>query len=489
VNRRGFLKNFAAFSAGGMLVSNSTLDVRLANKKKPNILLLTADDMSYESLGLTGCSLAGLSPNIDQFATEGIFFEHAHIVTAICGPSRGAFHTGRYPHSTGSMGHGDQPPSWWQQTKAIPSISKYLHDNGYFTGLMCKGAGRAIEHVFDFNKSSRDTDAGRGPAKFYSHSRDFFDMAKRNDQPFFFNVNMRDPHKPWARQESDNWVAKERANAEENGLTINIPDPKTHYSPEEIPMPPYLIDTPDVREDIAPYFDSVNRMDECFGQVIRALKEAGLDENTMIVFLADHGIGTAFAKRSNYFAGTRTPLIISWPGKITPGRVDSTHVISTVDLVPTFLEAVDLPPLEGIEGRSLMPILMGKKPKNWRTKAYSAFNCMNGEEEYWPSRAMSGARYVYVWNSWVDGVLLSSEVIHGGGGDFEQLARRRWADDWEHGVTEEFYDMQADPGFWDNLIDSPQHQSTIDQFRQSLLSEMKATNDPELQKFQQMLNS
>lgn len=476
-----FMKTLAL----GAFVVVAALHSLGGNEKRPNILLMTADDMSFDSVGYAGCPLPGISPNLDKLRSESMAFEHAHIVTAICGPSRAAMHSGRYPHQSGAMGHGIQPPSWWKPTRNIPSVSSYLHQAGYRTGIICKGSGgEALAVTFDLDIGKAQTDVGRSPEKFYRHSKAFFEAAKESDQPFFLNANFCDPHGPWAREEGESWLEKERGFAAEVGYTSDIPEPKTRYSPDEIPVPPFLPDTPEMRRHIAPYFDSVNRMDECAGATLRALRESGLEENTIVVFLADHGIGVAFGKRSNYLYGTRTPLIVKWPGNTQAGATDDRHTVSTVDLAPTFFEAAGLAPLAGLDGRSLVPLLRGEKPRDWRETTYSAFNCMNGEGEYWPSRSMTGQRYVYVWNGWSDGKQLAAEVLHGGGENKEEARQKRWGDDATYGVVEEFYDMESDRGFWNNQIENPEHRQLIEGFREKLLAEMKRSKDPELENFE-----
>ena len=80
---------------------------------KPNILFITADDMSFDTLGCTGCPLPNVSPNLDRLAREGLLIDHCHIATPVCGPSRAAFITGTWPHRNGTMGHYNQPPKWF----------------------------------------------------------------------------------------------------------------------------------------------------------------------------------------------------------------------------------------------------------------------------------------------------------------------------------------------------------------------------------------
>jgi hypothetical protein len=129
--------------------------------------------------------------------------------------------------------------------------------------------------------------------------------------------------------------------------------------------------------------------------------------------------------------------------------------------------------------------MKSEPPVGWRKAAYAAFNCMNGEEQYWPSRAMSGRKYLYLWNAWVDGKLESTTVLHSGRKHLDSI-KKRWGNDWQFGIVEEFYDIEADPGYWTNLINNNDHKEIIAEYRKLLLDEMIATQDPELEKFRKI---
>ena len=106
---------------------------------KPNILLITADDLGWDSLGCMGNPLEGLSPNLDRLASEGLLIKHGYVATPICGPSRQALYTGRFPQSTGLMGHGVQPPNWWKLNRSnagTQSITSLLLQDGYLSGMI-----------------------------------------------------------------------------------------------------------------------------------------------------------------------------------------------------------------------------------------------------------------------------------------------------------------------------------------------------------------
>src|SRR6185369_15570688 len=123
-------------------------------------------------------------------------------------------------------------------------------------------------------------------------------------------------------------------------------------------------DDPGVRSELALYYSSVRRGDDCLGEVLRALKESGEDERTAIIFLSDHGMPLPFAKTQLYYHSTHTPWMFRWPGVTKAGAVDDRHMISFVDLLPTMLEIAALPLPPGLDGRSIVPILRGERQEN-----------------------------------------------------------------------------------------------------------------------------
>ena len=117
---------------------------------------------------------------------------------------------------------------------------------------------------------------------------------------------------------------------------------------------------------MAQYYSSAHRCDETVGEVLRALKESGLEDSTLVMFLSDNGISMPFAKSNCYLTSTRTPWLVRWPGKVKPGVVDTEHFISGIDFMPTILEAAGLPAPAGMDGRSFLPLLTGRRPSRAR---------------------------------------------------------------------------------------------------------------------------
>ncbi|MCH2205531.1 MAG: sulfatase [Lentisphaerales bacterium] len=490
---------------------------------KPNILLITADDLNYDSLGCMGNPIKGLTPHLDKLASEGALFENCYISTPICGPSRNALYTGQHPQTNGYMGHGVQPPTWWKAKSrqlSKKSIASELYKAGYLTGVVGKHGTSWCKFDAKFCDLEQ-TGFGRDPSKYFSFVRDFLKRSKREGKPFYLTANTHDPHHYWARSKGEtkkwfdqgighsNWQAYLNAKP--------YPDPLTQYKPEEIMLHPSYPDDSNFKKEATLYFDSVNRMDQVVGELLRALEESGMADNTIVLFLSDHGMPWQMGKWSLYPAGTKTPLIIRWPAQIKQSFVNKKSVISVVDIVPTLAELCNIPALPKVDGSSFTTLLNGNS-KAWKRKAaYSCFNYMNNlkpydqaaktyttdlykkVEQYRPSRALNTLRFSYVWNGWSDGeTRLPKEM----GGKVSQMLKKysqnqqdksypdykEKAEFLKFKAPEELYDIVKDPGCRNNLAKNPEYQTVLKNFRQDMRNILQATNDHELENFQRLMN-
>ena len=480
---------------------------------KPNILLITADDMNYDSLGCMGNPLPGITPNLDRLAAEGVLFTRCYNTSTICGPSRASLLSGLYPQCNGNMGHGRQPPGFWEKAHPDfepPSVTKLLHDAGYFTALLDKSATRNC--IWDYKRNHGETGAGRDPRKFYSHTKEAIEKARAAGKPFFINANPTDPHRYWAGHPDENpkWIEEqmERHAGSRYANGKPYPDPDRTYSAEKIPMPPCFPEDPKLRASIKHYYGSVNRLDMNVGLILKALDESGARENTLVMFLSDHGMGWAFAKWSLYPYGTRTPFILRYPQSVTAGRVDDEHVLSTVDIAPTVLEAVGLKPHSAMHGLSLWPLLSENADTWTRNDVLSCFDFLNllpsnrklveawrpdlshGLNQYRPMRSLTSRRYVYVWNAWSNGKNVLPREMGNGGEITRFLDSNKAKQDnkersrfYKYRVPEELYNTEKDPGCRNNLVHDPAHQETTQEFRQKMLAILTEIQDAERQNY------
>ena len=290
------------------------------------------------------------------------------------------------------------------------------------------------------------------------------------------------------------------------------PDPRTEFDPADCPVPPMYPNDSRFRAELSNYYDSVNRMDEVVGGVLKALDESGMADSTIVIFLSDHGLPWAMSKWALYPSGTKTPLIIRWPGKIQPQLRNADSVVSVVDIAPTIAQLCGIEEMEQVDGFSFAQLLSGNAT-NWKRRAaFSCFNYMNNAkeldalyetypadlykqmEQYRPSRALNTTRYTYVWNGWSDGetvqprtmgsevtALLRKNANKAEDSSYPDYAER--ADFILQRVPEELYDVKKDPGCLNNLVHNPEYASVLKSFQKEMYHVLKETSDHELDNY------
>ena len=477
VSRRAFLR---AVGLGGLALACGPVRwARAGEGKTPakdrlNLLLITADDMNCDSVGVYGCKTPEITPNIDRLASEGIRFARAHVTIAVCWPCRSVWLTGRYPHRSGGEG--------FHQIRhaETPTLVETLAKAGYRCGVLGK-AGHCTPKAdtpWHFNRDIGQLGRGRDPSIYRRSAKQFIQQAVEAGRPFFLMANSHDPHRPFSGSD------QERARFR-NG---NVTRPSRTYSPTEVAVPGFLPDLPDVRREIAEYYSSARRCDDTVGAVLAALAQSGQRDRTLVMFLSDHGMALPFAKTNCYLHSTRTPWIVRWPGRVKPGSVDGEHFVSGIDLMPTLLAAAGLPLPDGMDGRSFLPLLTGGTQAG-RHLVFTQFHQTAGRKRF-PMRCVQNARFGYLFNPWSDGKRIFRNESQSGRtmkamtqaakSDPKIAARVR------HFLTrtvEEFYDLQADPDARKNLIDDPACRKDIDALRASLEQWMVRTKDPALAAF------
>lgn len=442
-----------------------------------NVLLITADDLNYDSLGVTGCKVPEITPNIDRLASEGMRFEHAHVTIAVCQPSRSVLMTGLYPHRNGAKG--------FEPIRTdVPTLQESLRAAGYLNGIMAK-----VGHLEPGEKFCWDTVVpaeqlgnGRDPDLYYRHAKSFFERARNENRAFFLMANSQDPHRPFAGSEQEANRANRGRPAGDAAAVGRT------YKPEEVVVPGFLPDLPDIRTELAQYFTSVHRCDQTVGRVLEALKESGSEQNTLVMFLSDNGMSFPYSKTNCYPASTRTPWIVRWPGQVKPGTVDKDHFISGIDLTPTILEAAGLKPIEGIDGRSFVGLFRGEKDDS-RGGVFTYFFQTSGRNDY-PMRAFQTRKYIYIWNPWSDGKTLFRNEPQSGL-TFKAMQEAAKKDPavaarvklFLYRVPEEFYDVEKDPNALRNLVDDISVKDEITRFRGELFRHMTTTDDPLAERF------
>jgi N-sulfoglucosamine sulfohydrolase len=443
--------------------------------KRVNLLLITVDDMSADSIGAFGCKLPGTTPNIDRLAQGGLRFAHAHVQVGNCMPSRNVMWSGRYPHNNGVEGF------YQVKDPGYPVLVDLMKDAGYFTAIRHKVSHSTPYHPYAWDLVLDTLPDGtkahvKDPVSYGVSTTRGIDAAKAEGKPFCLLINIADPHKPFHAQGR-------------NGDTI--PDPHTPsrvFSPDEPPTPGFLFDDPVVSKELAHYYSSVRRADDGVGHVLQALQDSGEADNTLVMFLSDHGMPLPFAKTQLYHHSTHTPLIVRWLGQTKAGSVDDEHMVSAVDFLPTLLDVVGVAHPEGMDGRSFAPLLKGGK-QDGREMVIKEYNENAGGSRD-PMRAVQTKRLLYLFNPWSNGERVMATATTGTP-TYRRMALLAETDTaiaarhdlYQHRVVEEFYDVANDPDCLVNLIDEPAHQQELAGLREALEAWMVETGDHMLDVF------
>jgi len=349
--------------------------------QRPNLVFITADDMNHDSAGCYGCPIKDLTPNMDRLASEGMRFHYAYSTVAVCQPVREIMHTGLYPHRNGAMGFFPLKPE-------VRTLNQQLHDAGYLISMF--GKNPHYQPAEKFCVDYEETRITREPSKIVAATKKFLAMARDQKRPFFHHVNCTDPHRPFIGANGPNDLAGGEP-------------PSRWIKPEEVKgVPGFLEDLPNVRKEVACYYTNVRRLDDCVGAILKTLKDEGFEDNTIVMFYGgDHGMSFPFAKSNDYENSSRGALILRWPGVIKPGGVDRDHLVSTLDFTPTLLDALGLPAIPNIDGRSFLLALKGEKMSGWE-RVFTFYNQTSGRQ-WLLMRCVRTKDRSYIWNAWNDG--------------------------------------------------------------------------------------
>ena len=256
---------------------------------------------------------------------------------------------------------------------------------------------------------------------------------------------------------------------------------------------PYLgIDPPAMREMVADYYNSLSRLDTLVGELLDALERSGKADNTLVVYLGDHGADLLRGKRTCYEGGVRIPLMLRWPGHVLPRVAD--ELVSTIDLMPTLLSAAGTTTSDPLPGLAWQPLFEGA-PSRWRTHLFTEYHT-HGAGNWFPQRAVRDGRYKLIEN------LLAGEEHP----DYEPTLRKLVGEARRSGPGQrldphaaiaaapeavrtayarmrrpprlELYDLEADPHEFRDLVGDPQHAATLKRLREALDTWRKQTGDP-----------
>lgn len=457
----------------------------------PNIVLIVADDHGYGDLGCYG-NAAIRTPNLDGLASEGIRFTNAHCTSASCSASRSVILTGLYNHANGHFGHQHHFHhfSAYDHVYSLPVFLEELA--GYHTGRIGK-YHLAPEKVFHFQEVMKANQ--RNPVAMADSCIDFINSNKKH--PFFLYFCTSDPHR--SAPITDEALAPDAfGNTPEGHEGVE----ESVFSTDDVIIPPYLPESLACREELAQYYQSVARVDYGVGRLFDHLKEAGVWDNTLLIYISDNGIAFAGAKTTIYQPGINLPCLIKNPESKNAGKL-SDAMINWADLTPTILDRVGI--LD--KANALILARVDNHELNWNNTANSSLQGKSfkavleevdspGFDEtyashtfheitmYYPMKTVVTRKFKLIWNiAWQLPYPHASDLW---GSSTWQVALKsgsgmyggRTIESYTNREKFELYDLEVDPYETRNLAGNPAYKKDLEVLKKKLYDFQERTNDP-----------
>jgi N-sulfoglucosamine sulfohydrolase len=442
VNRRGFLKGSAAGAASIPFLS-SRAD---AAHDRPNVILITADDLGWRELGCYGNPHIK-TPNLDRLAAGGVRFTNAFVTAPSCSASRSSMITGQAPHSVHVLGLTHRHTRF-QMSPEIPTLARSLRDAGYRTAIQGKWHVSTYRDTRRFGYDKRMSIMSIRDSK---KARRF--ISANQSRPFYLELNYIQTHRPGG----DHYFRMV---------------PEFPVDPGSIRVPEYwrVPDWPEIREDVAAYYSQAAEMDRLIGEVLDHLDALGLAERTMVVFVSDNGPPYPGCKTTCFDPGIGTPLILRWPDGI-PAQKTFHGLASTIDIMPTCLEAAGVACPPEVQGSSLLPMARGER----REVHDAVFSEVTFHVLYTPMRAVRTHEYKYIEN-------LSPDPTGLDQCEDMPWARRAAREPGQRCCVlrppEELFNIKDDPHERRNLANDPAYLTVKNDLRERLHKWRRETRDP-----------
>ena len=466
----------------------------IAADNRPNILFIFTDDHAYQAIGAYG-SNRNETPNLDRLANEGMRFTKCCVTNSICGPSRAVIQTGKYSHINGFLTNADRF-NIEQQT-----FPKLLQQSGYQTAVVGKWHLECDARPgYDYSEVLIGQGPYYNPpmirngerVRHTGHTTEIItdlslEWLKNRDKskPFMLMTQHKAPHREWdpypqyyekykdvefAYPETfdDDYANRGRAALEQDmtiSETMTLRDVKVNVPPQflnslteeqragwqqmfggrraeydAVKDDPVALKKWKYQCYMKDYMSCVAAVDDSIGKILKYLDDGGLAENTIVVYSSDQGFYLGehgwFDKRFMYNESFKTPLIVRWLGHTVPGSVNH-DIVSNLDFPSTFLEMAGVSVPDDMQGRSLVPLLQGKTPEDWRKSFYYHYY------EYPDVHMVKKHEGVY------DGRF---KLIH----FYDDI------DEWE------LYDLEKDPNEMSSVYSKPEYAGEIDRLRAEL---------------------
>ncbi|RJS86695.1 sulfatase [Candidatus Bathyarchaeota archaeon] len=404
----------------------------MEKEKKPNILVIITHDTGRH-LGCYGRKVE--TPNLNRLADEGVIFTNLFCTAPQCSPSRASLLTGRYPHNHGLIGLAHRGFHLNIEEPLLPSL---LADAGYSTYLFGFQHESSNPHSLGYQKVFK----AKSNSCLHVTPLVLDFLAEKPKKPFFMMVGFSETHRPF---------------------------PEYDGPVDDIEGFPYLPDIEDVRRDIASLNILVRRVDEKVGEILRAVEDAGLRDDTLVVFTTDHGVAFPGAKATLYDPGVEISMLMRGPGGFEGGkRIDA--LLSNLDFAPTILDLCGIPIPTKMQGKSMLPLIRGEVDKlhEW------IFVEQTYHAAYDPLRGVRTERFKYIRSFEKRPFWFPPNVD---GGLSKEVARRLGYFNRPR-PSEMLFDLHADPIERKNLVDDPNYTETLERMRTILKNWMRRTADP-----------
>ncbi|MDR3197523.1 MAG: sulfatase [Planctomycetaceae bacterium] len=477
----------------------------LTTETRPNIVFIFTDDHAYQAIGVYG-SNRNETPQMDKLAAQGMRFTNCCVTNSLCGPSRAVIQTGKYSHINGFKTNEDK------FNISQPTFPKMLQKAGYQTAIVGKWHLACEVQGFDYSEvligqgpyynppmirnGERVKHTGRTTEIITELSLQWLEKRDQS-KPFLLMLQHKAPHREWDAYPkyynkykdrvfpypetfNDTYSGRGRAALEQDmtiaetmtpqDLKLEFPgvwnsmtdEQKTEWHEmydgrkaefETFKNDPAALKRWKYQCYMKDYLSCVAAVDDSIGQITEFLDKNGLAENTVVVYASDQGFYLGehgwFDKRFMYNESFKTPLIVRWNGVVKPGSINN-DIVSNVDFAATFLEMASVPIPDDIQGRSLVPVLKGQTPTDWRKSFYYHYY------EYPAVHMVKRHEGVY-------------------DGRFKLIHFYNDIDEWE------FYDLQTDPQELRNAIDNSTYSAEIIRLKTELERQKTELKVPPIQ--------
>jgi N-acetylglucosamine-6-sulfatase len=458
-SRRGFLKS--ALTAATSFAARS----QSGGGRKRNVVFILSDDHRYDALGFMHPQTWLRTPQLDTLARDGAHLKNAFVTTALCSPSRASILTGVYAHRHGIVDNNTAIPPG---TRFFPQL---MQPAGYKTAFFGKwhmgNGGDEPQPGFDKwisfrgqgtylpSKDGLNVDGKHLPQKGYitdeltDYALDWLGTIP-HDQPYFLYLSHKAVHAdfvPAARHQgvyaNEKFQPPRTMAADTQHRPMWVQNQRNSWHGVDFPYHSDL--------DIAGYYEryaeTLLGVDDSVGRVLDALKKRGQLDSTLVIYMGDNGFAFGehglIDKRTAYEESMRVPMLARCPEMFSGGRVIA-DMVAGLDIMPTVLDATGIRIPQGLDGRSMLPLLAGRGDPQWRKQLLYEYYWERNFPQTPTMHALRTDRYKYIHYYGI----------------------------WD---TDELYDLQEDPLESNNLIFNPERQDTIRDLNKRLFDEMERT--------------